>query len=98
MMMMMTANDNSDNYTRTITTEERLKINVKYIAWLYAKSKEINKQNNDVFDTERAFELVIRDAGREKAVKELFLKEQDDKIIDELVSLDPTIAETLGQL
>jgi hypothetical protein len=97
-MMMMTANDNSDNYTRTITTEERLKINVKYIAWLYAKSKEINKQNNDVFDTERAFELVIRDAGGGKAVKELFLKEQDDKIIDELVSLDPTIAETLGQL
>jgi len=94
----MMANDNSDNYTRTITTEERLKINVKYIAWLYAKSKEINKQNNDVFDTERAFELVIRDAGGEKAVKELFLEEQDDKIIDELVSLDPRIAETLGQL
>jgi hypothetical protein len=95
---MMTANDNSDNYTRTITTEERLKMNVKYIAWLYAKSKEINKQNNDVFDTERAFELVIRDLGGKNAVKELFLKEQDDKIIDELVSLDPTIAETLGQL
>ena len=94
----MMANDNSDNYTGTITTEERLKINVKYIAWLYAKSKEINKQNNDVFDTERAFELVIRDAGGEKAVKELFLEEQDDKIIDELVSLDPRIAETLGQL
>ena len=96
--MIMTANDNSDNYTRTITTEERLKINVKYIAWLYAKSKELRKQNNDVFDTERAFELVITDAGGEKEVKELFLKEQDDKIIDELVSLDPTIAETLGQL
>jgi hypothetical protein len=96
--MMMTANDNSDNYTRTITTEERLKINVKYIAWLYAKSKEINKQNNDVFDSERTFELVIRDAGGEKAAKELFLKEQDDKIIDELVSLDPTVTETLSQL
>ncbi len=97
-MMTMMANDNFNNYTRTITTEERLKINVKYIAWLYAKSKERKKQNNDVFDTERAFELVIRDASGEKAVKELFLKEQDDKIIDELVSLDPTIAETLGQL
>jgi hypothetical protein len=94
----MMVNDNSNKYTMTITTEERLKINVKYLAWLYAKSKERNKQNKDVFDTERAFELVIRDTGGEKAVKELFLKEQDDKIIDELVSLDPTIAETLGQL
>lgn len=94
----MMVNDNSNKYTMTITTEERLKINVKYLAWLYAKSKERNKQNKDVFDTKRAFELVIRDAGGEKAVKELFLKEQDDKIIDELVSLDPTIAETLGQL
>jgi hypothetical protein len=97
-MMTMMVNDNSNKYTMTITTEERLKINVKYLAWLYAKSKERNKQNKDVFDTKRAFELVIRDAGGEKAVKELFLKEQDDKIIDELVSLDPTIAETLGQL
>jgi hypothetical protein len=96
--MTMMVNDSFNNYTRTITTEERLKINVKYLAWLYAKSKERNKQNKDVFDTKRAFELVIRDAGGEKAVKELFLKEQDDKIIDELVSLDPTIAETLGQL
>jgi hypothetical protein len=95
---MIMANDNFNNYMRTITTEERIKINVKYLAWLYAKSKERKKQNNDVFDTERAFELVIRDAGGEKAVKELFLKEQDNKIIDELVSLDPTIAETLGQL
>jgi hypothetical protein len=98
MMLTMMTNDNFDNYTRTITTEERIKINVKYLAWLYAKSTERKKQNNDVFDTVRAFELVIRDAGGEKAVKELFLKEQDDKIIDELVSLDPTIAETLGQL
>ena len=94
----MMVNDSSNNYTMTVTTEERLKINVKYLAWLYAKSKERNKQNNDVFDTERVFELVIRDAGGEKPVKELFLKEQDDKIIDELVSLDPTIAETLGEL
>jgi hypothetical protein len=96
--MTMMVNDSSNNYSMTITTEERLKINVKYLAWLYAKSKERNKQNNDVFDTERVFELAIRDAGGEKPVKELFLKEQDDKIIDELVSLDPTIAETLGQL
>ena len=92
------ANDNFNNYTMTITTEERLKINVKYIAWLYAKSKEKKKQHNDVFDTKRAIALVIRDAGGEEAVKELFLKEQDEKIIDELVSSNPTIAETLGLL
>jgi phosphopantothenoylcysteine synthetase/decarboxylase len=96
--MTMMANDNFNNCTMAITTEERIKINVKYLAWLYAKSKERKKQNNDVFDAERAIALVIRHAGGEKAVKELFLKEQDDKIIDELVSLDPTIAETLGQL
>jgi hypothetical protein len=95
---MMMTNDNINNYTMTITTEEQIKINVKYLSWLYAKSKERKKQHKDVFDTKRAVELVIRDAGGEEAVKELFLKEQDDKIIDELVSLDPTIAETLGQL
>jgi phosphopantothenoylcysteine synthetase/decarboxylase len=98
MMMMMMANDNFNNYTMTITTEERIKINVKYLAWLYAKSKEKKKQHKDVFGTERAIALVIRDAGGEEALKELFLKEQDEKIIDELVSSNPTIAETLGQL
>ena len=98
MMLTMMANDNFNNYTRTITTEERIKINVKYIAWLFAKSKERKKQNNEVFDAESAIELVIRDAGGEKAVKELFLKEQDEKIINELASSNATIAETLGQL
>jgi exopolysaccharide biosynthesis predicted pyruvyltransferase EpsI len=96
--MTMMANDNFNNYTRTITTEERIIINVKYLAWLYAKSKERKKQTNDVFDAERAIELVVRDTGGEKAVKELFLKEQDEKIINELVSSNPTIAETFGQL
>jgi len=80
----MMANDNFNNYTRTITTEERIKINVKYLSWLYVKSKERKKQHEDVFDTNRAIELVIRDAGGEKALKELFLKEQDEKIIDDL--------------
>jgi phosphopantothenoylcysteine synthetase/decarboxylase len=82
--MTMMANDNFNNYTRTITTEERIKINVKYLSWLYVKSKERKKQHEDVFDTKRAIELVIRDAGGEKALKELFLKEQDEKIIDDL--------------
>lgn len=93
----MMVNDSSNNYSMTITTEERLKINVKYLAWLYAKSKERKKQNNDVFDAERAIALVIRDAGGEKAVKELFLKEQDEKIIDDLKKLNPVIAERFGQ-
>jgi hypothetical protein len=96
-MMTMMANDNFNNYTRTITTEERIMINVKYLVWLYAKSKERKKQNNDVFDAERALELVIRDAGGEEASKELFLKEQDEKIIDDLKKLNPVIAEGFGQ-
>ncbi|MDQ3851317.1 MAG: hypothetical protein M3299_00615 [Thermoproteota archaeon] len=94
---MMMANDNIDNYTRTIATEVRTKINVKYLAWLYAKSKEKKKQNKDVFDTKRAVELVIRDAGGEEALKELFLKEQDEKIIDDLKKLNPVISERFGQ-
>ena len=82
---MMMTNDNIDNYTMAITTEERIKINVKYLAWLYAKSKErMKKQYKEVFDTKRALELVIRDAGGEEALKELFLKQQDEKIIDDI--------------
>jgi hypothetical protein len=94
---MMMANDNINNYTMTITTEERIKINVKYLAWLYAKSKERKKQHKDVFDTKRAVKLVIRDAGGEEALKELFLKEQDEKIIDDLKKSYLVIAERLGQ-
>jgi hypothetical protein len=94
---MMMTNDNIDNYTMAIATEERIKINVKYLAWLYAKSKERKKQHKDVFDTKRAVELVIRDAGGEEALKELFLKEQDEKIIDDLKKLNPVIGERLGQ-
>jgi hypothetical protein len=97
MMMMMTTNDNINNYSMTITTEERIKINVKYLAWLYAKSKERKKQHKDVFDAKRAVELVIRDVGGEKVVKELFLKEQGEKIIDDLKKLNPVIAERFGQ-
>src|SRR5688572_25717255 len=89
----MMTNDNINNYTMTITTEEQIKINVKYLVWLYAKSKERKKQHRDVFDTKRAVELVIRDAGGEEALKELFLKEQDEKIIDELKKFYLVIAE-----
>jgi hypothetical protein len=95
--MMMTNDNNIDNYTMAIAAEERIKINVKYLAWLYAKSRERKKQNNNVFDAERAIALVIRDAGGEEALKELFLKEQDEKIIDDLKKLNPMIAERFGQ-
>ena len=93
----MTTKDNSEKNNITITTEERIKINIEYLAWLYAKSRERKKQNKGQLDTQRAIELVIMDAGGEKALKELFLKEQDEKIIDELLKLNPMIAETLKQ-
>ena len=94
---IMMTNDKSDNNIITITTEERIEINMQYLAWLYAKSKERKKQNKDLLDTRHAIELVMRDAGGEKALKELFLKEQDEKIIHELSKLNPMIAETLKQ-
>jgi hypothetical protein len=93
----MMTKDNSDNSNITITTEERIKINIEYLAWLYAKSRERKKQNKGLLDTRRAIELVIRDAGGEEALKELFLKQQDEKIIDELTRLNPIIEETFKQ-
>jgi len=87
-----------NNNTITITTEERIKINLEYLAWLYAKSKERKKQNKDLLrDTRSAIELVTKDIGGEKALKELFLKEQNEKIIDELAKSNPRIEENLKQ-
>src|SRR5918997_999615 len=89
-IMMKTTNDNVNHNTTTITTEEQIMINAKY--------RERKRQNKGLLlDIQRAFELVIRDARGEKALKELFLKEQDDKIIDELARLNPMIAETFKQ-
>jgi hypothetical protein len=93
----MMTNGSSDNNNITITTEERIKINVNYLDWLYAKSRERKKQNKGLLDTRRAIELVIRDAGGERALKDLFLKEQDEKIIEELTRLNPMIEETFKQ-
>jgi len=92
----MMTNDEGNNII-AIPTEERIKINVEYLTWLYAKSKERKKQNKGLLDTRRAIELVIRDAGGEKALKQLFLKEQDEKIIDVLAKLNPMIAEMIEQ-
>jgi hypothetical protein len=94
--IIMRTNDKSeDKNIITITTEERIKINMQYLAWLYAKSKERKEQNKGLLlDACRAIELVIKDTGGERAVKELFLKEQDEKIIDELAKSNPKIEET----
>lgn len=91
------ATNNTDKNNITITTEERIKINIEYLGWLYAKSRERKKQNKGLLDTRRAIELVIRDSGGEKALKELFLKEQDGKIIDEISKSNPMVAETFKQ-
>jgi hypothetical protein len=100
--IMSTTNDNSaGNNILTVSTEERIKINMEYLTWLYAKSKERRrkKQNGGdlLLDNRRAIELVMREAGGEKELKQLFLKEQDEKIIDELAKLNPIIAEKLKQ-
>jgi hypothetical protein len=93
---IMMTNDEGNNII-AIPTEERIKINMEYLTWLYAKSKERKKQNKGLLDTRRAIELVIRDASGEKALKQLFLKEQDEKILDVLAKLNPMIAELIEQ-
>ena len=97
-IIIMRANDNSENNNIRITPEERIRINIEYLTWLYTKSKERKKQNKDLlFNTRRAIELVIKDTGGERALKELFLKEQDEKIIDELAKSNPKIQEKFKQ-
>src|SRR5215207_8724848 len=93
----MTTKDNGNNNNITITTEERIKINVNYLDWLYAKSRERKKQNKGQLDTQRAIELVIMDEGGETALRTLFLKEQDEKTIDEHTNLNPIIEKTFKQ-
>ena len=95
----MMTNDISNSNFITITAEEQIKINMEYLTWLYSKSKDRKKQNNGLLplDNRRAIELVMRDAGGEKELKQLFLKEHDEKIIDELAKSNPMIAEKLKQ-
>ena len=87
--------DDSNNIS--IITEERIKINIEYLEWLYTKSRERRKQNKDLLNNRRAMELVIRDAGGEKALKEMFLKEQAEKTIEELAKLDPLTEQIFKQ-
>lgn len=96
--IMRTKDNSQNNNIITITPEERTKINIEYLTWLYSKSKERNKQNKGLLlDARRAIELVIKDTGGERALKELFLKEQDEKIIDELAKSNPKIEEMFKQ-
>ena len=95
---MRSKDNNQNNNIISITPEERTKINIEYLTWLCSKSKERNKQNNGLLlDARRAIELVIKDIGGERALKELFLKEQDEKIIDELAKSNPKIEEIFNQ-
>jgi len=97
---MMTSDKSEENNIITITTDERIEINMHYLAWLYAKSKEEKKKKQNaglLLDTRDAIEVVMRDAGGETALKELFLKEQDDKIIDKLAKSNPKIEVTFKQ-
>ena len=97
-IIIMRTNDNSENNNIRITQEERIRINIEYLTWLYTDSKERKKQNKDLlFNTRRGIELVIKDTGGERALKELFLKEQDEKIIDELAKSNPKIQEKFKQ-
>jgi hypothetical protein len=95
-VIMTTTNDNK-NSNITITTDERIKINIEYLTWLYAKSKEKKKQHKGLLNTRQAIELIIKDTGGEKVLKELFLKEEVAKIMVELTKLNPIKAETFKQ-
>jgi hypothetical protein len=92
-----TTNHDNHNNNITITPEEQIKTNIEYLNWLYAKSSERKNQNKSLLGTRRAIELVIREAGGENRLKELFLKEQDRKIIDELSKSNPKVAEAFMQ-
>ena len=87
--------DDSNNIS--IITEERIKINIEYLGWLYTKSRERKKQNKDLLNNRRAMELVIKDAGGENALKEMFLKEQAEKTIEKLAKLDPLTEQIFKQ-
>ena len=94
---MMKKENSDDNNNISIIAEERIKINIEYLEWLYTKLRVRKKQNKALLDTRSAMELVIRDAGGEKALKEIFLKEQAEKTIEELAKLDPVIEQIFKQ-
>jgi hypothetical protein len=96
-VMRRKENGDDSNNNISIVTEERIKINIEYLGWLYIKSRERKKQNKDLLNNRRAMELVIRDAGGENALKEMFLKEQAEKTIEELAKSDPLTEQMFKQ-
>jgi hypothetical protein len=96
-VMRRKENGDDSNNNISIVTEERIKINIEYLGWLYTKSRERKKQNKDLLNNRRAMELVIRDAGGENALKEMFLKEQAEKTIEELAKSDPLTEQMFKQ-
>ncbi|HJU85123.1 MAG TPA: hypothetical protein VJ551_01415, partial [Nitrososphaeraceae archaeon] len=62
---MMTNDKGDNNNIITITTEERVEINMQYLAWLYAKSREKKRKKKQdkglLLNTRHAIELVMRD-------------------------------------
>jgi hypothetical protein len=96
-VMRRKENGDDSNNNISIVTEERIKINIEYLGWLYTKSRERKKQNKDLLNNRRAMKLVIRDAGGENALKEMFLKEQAEKTIEELAKSDPLTEQMFKQ-
>ncbi len=91
------SNDNDLTTNIAIKTEDQIKINIEYLSWLWGKSKERKKQNPGLMNTRRAIQLVIRDAGGEKALKKVYLKEQNEKVINKLSKSNPTITEAFKE-
>ncbi len=93
MTVMSESKDNSITTNIAITREDQIKINIEYLAWLCGKSRERKKQNQGLLDSRRAIELIVMDAGGEKALKDIFLKEQEEKVIQELSKSNPVLTE-----
>jgi hypothetical protein len=89
-------NHNIDKNKVTISLEERIKINMDYLDWL-CQVNRVEETNNGLLSTRRAIELVIIETGGERALKELFIKEQEGKIINELSRSNPKIADAFKQ-
>jgi hypothetical protein len=94
-MIILMGESNENNFATNIaiTTEDQIKINIEYLAWLCEKSRDLKKQNQHLRNSRRAIEFFIRDAGGEKALKELYLMEQKEKVVDVLSKLNPLITE-----
>jgi hypothetical protein len=67
------------------------------LALYQVKRKKERKNKTTVYLILVAIELVIRETAGEKALKQLFLKEQEEKIKKEISRSNPKIAEAFKQ-